>query len=292
MRVFLTGATGFIGKHIATAMQNRGHTVLPHGRSTHGKLNELPGEVDLVVNSAGKLGGSGYSDSLLREANLDLPVRLAEMCRNGNIPLIHLSTPGVCGLRAPGRETDEYAPEGTYEETKAQAEIELLRILPEVTILRPDFVFGTGDMHKYPLFRQVFRGVFPLVGNGGARTRPTDAEDVSAAVLSAFPGEPLHRGIYNIGGPEVLSIKEIASEIALAMGRSVITVPVPGFVFRAALKLGPLCPGGLSESRYRLFGTDRFVDITKAGKAGFTPERSFRLTAEKAVMWYRERGLL
>lgn len=292
MKVFLTGATGFIGKHILKALQNNGHTVLPHGHSTHGRLDHLPGEVDLVVNSAGRLGGSGYSDSLLREANLDLPVRLAVMCRDRNIPLIHLSTPGVCGLLPRGTETDEYAPEGIYEETKAQAEVELLRILPHVTILRPDFVFGTGDMHKYPLFRQVSRGFFPLVGSGSARTRPTDAEDVSSAVLKAFPGEPLHRGIFNIGGPDVLTIREIASEISLAMGRNVLAVPVPRFVFRTALKLGPLCPGGLSESRYRLFGTDRFVDTTRAQEAGFTPVKSFRQTAEAAVVWYRERGLL
>lgn len=292
MKVFLTGATGFIGKHILNTLRDNGHTVFPHGHSTHGTLDDIPLEADLVVNSAGKLGGSGYSDSMLREANLDLPVRLAEICRHRNIPLIHLSTPGVCGLKPLGRETDEYSPEGIYEETKAQAEVELLRILPRVTILRPDFVFGTGDMHKYPLFRQVSRGFFPLVGRGNARTRPTDAEDVSAAVLRAFPGEPLEGDIFNIGGPEVLTIREIASEIALAMGRSVLAVPVPGFIFRTALKLGPLCPGVLSESRYRLFGTDRFVDTARASEAGFSPETPFIKTAEAAVSWYRERGLL
>jgi len=292
MRVFLAGATGFLGRHICKAIQCSGHTVLPHSFSAHGELRELPGSIDLVVNSAGKLGGSGYQDSMLEEANLELPAMLAGECLSRGIPLIHLSTPGVCGLRSGNSETDDYAPVGVYEETKARAEAELLGMLPDVTILRPDFVFGAGDMHKYPLFRQVAKGWFPLVGRGDAKTRPTDAEDVARAVLMAFPGEALHRGVYNIGGPDVLSIREIVSVIAGVLGRSVLTLPVPRLLFKAALKLGPLCPPGLSESRYRLFGTHRFTDTTRAFRAGFTPGSSFRQTAEKAVAWYREKELL
>ena len=292
MVVFLTGATGFIGGHIEDVLTRHGHRVVPHEGSTREILAGLPAETDLVVNSAGRLGGERYPDSMLLEANLDLPVRLAKLCRNRNVPLIHLSTPGVCGLRPQSKETDDYAPEGVYEETKAQAEIQLLNILPDVTILRPDFVFGKGDMHKYPLFRQVSRGFFPLVGTGIARTRPTDVEDVACAVLNAFPQGPLHRGIYNIGGPDILTVREIAHEIARALGKGIIPIPIPGLFFRTALKLGPLCPAALSESRYRLFSTHRYVDISKASEAGFLPSRRFRETADSAVEWYRERGLL
>lgn len=292
MKVFLAGATGFIGRHIHESMQRGGFSVIPHGFSRNGELVELPAGADIVVNAAGRLGGSGYPDQMIRAANFDLPVRLAEKCALRGIPMIHLSTPGVCGLRPMGKETDEYSPGGVYEKTKAEAEIALLRILPEITILRPDFVFGTGDMHKFPLFRQVSRGWFPLVGMEGARTRPTDALDVAEAVVNAFPGGPLQGGIFNIGGPEILSVREIAAEIAGVLGKRLLCIPLPKIVFRTALRLGPLCPGALSESRYRLFGTDRFVDTAKASRAGFTPGHTFRQTAEAAVRWYGERGLL
>ena len=284
MKVLLAGSTGFIGTHAAEALMEAGHRPIPYGSQEEG--------IDAVVNCAGRLGGPGITREELERSNLHLPLRLGEISVQRGIPMVHLSTPGVCGLRAGGMETDEYDPEGPYEETKAMAERELLKSVPGVTILRPDFVFGRGDMHKYPLFRQVSRGWFPLVGTGGAMTRPTDARDVAAAVLQALPGGNLHGGIFNIGGPEVLSVSETASVIARELGRRVLKVPVPRLLFRAALMLGPLCPGALSRSRYRLFGSHRFVNTGKARKAGFSPSFSFSQTVSEAVSWYRERGLL
>lgn len=292
MRVFLTGSSGFIGKHIREALEEAGHTVTLHSYSQSGILEEIPENTDIAVNSAGRLGGQGYTEDDLRKANFLLPVKMAGICRQRNIPLIHLSTPGVCGLRAGGRETDEYAPADLYERTKAQAELWLLENHPGVTILRPDFVFGAGDMHKYPLFRQVSKGWFPLVGRGGAKTRPTDARDVSRAVIEALPGGPLHGGVFNIAGSDILSVRETAITIADALGMKVKTIPIPRIILRIALKLGPLCPDALSESRYRLFGTDRYTDTGAASEAGFEPRYRFRQTAEEAVKWYRDRGLL
>lgn len=284
MKVLLAGATGFIGSHTEEALLNAGHHTIRYGSPDEG--------ADAVVNCAGRLGGPGVTEEELRESNLRLPLRLGKLSVQRGIPLVHLSTPGVCGLRAGGLETDEYAPEGPYEETKALAERELLGSVPGVTILRPDFVFGRGDMHKYPLFRQVSRGWFPLVGTGGAKTRPTDVRDVAAAVLHAMPGGKLHGGIFNIGGPDVITVSETASVIAGKLGGRVLKIPVPRLLFRAALMLGPFCPGALSRSRYRLFGSHRFVNTEKAQRAGFSPSFSFSQTASEAVSWYRERGLL
>ncbi len=292
MNVFLTGASGFIGGYIKQAAEKAGHTVTGHGYSKQGTFSELPPGIDLVVNSAGRLGGQGATSEELRAANVLLPVTLGRQCRKAGIPLIHLSTPGVTGLSANARENSRYDPMGDYESSKVEAEKQLISNCPGVTILRPDFVFGPGDMHKFPLFRQVHKGWFPMVGYGSARTRPTDVRDVADAVLNSFPGEPLSKGIYNIGGPDVLSVKEVAQYISVAMSKSARFIPIPRFVFRTALMLGPLCPKTLSGSRYHLFGMDRFCNTDKARKKGFVPSRSFSLTAIDAVNWYRERGLL
>jgi nucleoside-diphosphate-sugar epimerase len=292
MNVFLAGATGFIGKHVKAAVEKAGNTVLPHSFSEHGQFCELPSETDIAVNCAGRLGGQGATLQELMAANVQLPVSLGRECKKAGIPLVHLSTPGVTGLVANARENNRYDPMGEYESTKVQAEKQLIASCLKLTIIRPDFVFGPGDMHKLPLFRQVNRGWFPLVGSGGARTRPTDARDVAEAVLKSFPGEILHRGIYNIGGPDVLTIKQIARYISVATGRTVRFIPVPRFVFRIALRLGPLCPKALSKSRYTLFGMDRFCNTEKAEKKGFTAKRPFGLTAVETVNWYTERGLL
>ena len=292
VNVFLTGATGFIGKHVKAAAEEAGHTVFPHSFSEHGLFRELPSKTDIVVNCAGRLGGQGATLQELTAANVQLPVSLGRACGKAGIPLIHLSTPGVTGLVADARENHRYDPMGEYESTKVEAEKQLIACCSKLTILRPDFVFGPGDMHKLPLFRQVRKGWFPLVGSGNARTRPTDARDIAEAVLKSFPGEILCRGIYNIGGPDVLTVKQIARYISVAMGRTVRFIPVPHFVFKIALRLGPLCPKALSKSRYTLFGMDRFCNTDKAGKRGFTSKRHFGLTAVESVNWYTERELL
>ena len=292
MTVFLTGATGFIGGYIKLAVEKAGHTVITHSLSKQGAFSELPSGVDIVVNSAGRLGGQGATPQELRAANVDLPVALGKQCRKSSIPLIHLSTPGVTGLSANAEETAKYDPLGEYESSKVEAEKQLISNCPGVTILRPDFVFGPGDMHKLPLFRQIHKGWFPLVGSGSARTRPTDVRDVADAVLKSFPGETLSKGIYNIGGPQILSVRELALIISVAMGKSVQFIPIPRFVFRTALRFGHLCPKALSKSRYQLFGMDRFCNTDKAGQKGFVPTRSFSLTAIEAVNWYRKQELL
>lgn len=292
MNVFLTGASGFIGRYIRRAAETAGHTVITHSYSKQGTFSKLPPGIDLVVNSAGRLGGQGATFEELRAANVQLPVTLGKQCRKAGIPLIHLSTPGVTGLSANAGENCRYDPMGNYESTKVEAEKQLLSSCPGVTILRPDFVFGPGDMHKFPLFRQIHKGWFPLVGAGSARTRPTDVRDVANAVLNSFPGKVLSKGIYNIGGPDVLSVKEIAEYISVAIGKSVRFLPIPRFVFRTVLTWGPLCPKALSRSRYSLFGMDRFCNTDKARKKGFIPSRSFSLTAIDTVKWYRDQGLL
>ncbi|MCP4647027.1 MAG: NAD-dependent epimerase/dehydratase family protein, partial [bacterium] len=185
MNVFLAGASGFIGGYIKLAVEKAGHTVITHSYSKYGAMSKLPEGTDIVINSAGRLGGQGAKLEELKSANLLFPLFLGKQCRKMQIPLIHLSTPGVSGLVANATETAEYDPAGDYETTKAEAEKKLRANCPGVTILRPDFVFGPGDFHKLPLFRQVSKGWFPLVGSGSARTRPTDVRDVAEAVLQS-----------------------------------------------------------------------------------------------------------
>jgi len=294
LRVLVTGAGGFIGGAVAGYLAGEGHEVLLHRGRKDGGVEPAPG-VGAVVNAAGKLvsGGTGEREAL--EANAGFPEALGRMCAGAGVPLIHLSTPGVCGLVPGSRENSPLAPEGLYERTKAEGERRLGALdLPPggLTILRPDFVFGPGDGHKLVLFRQAAGGWFPVVGREGARTRPTHVLDVCRAVAASLPGGPLAGGLYHIGGPEVLSMARIARIAGNAAGVKTRVIPAPRWLFRAALALGPLCPRALSKSRLRLFGTDRWVSIDKAAAAGFTPRFSFRKAAEDAVAWYRSEGLL
>ncbi len=294
LRVLVTGAGGFIGAAVAEHLAEKGFDVLLHRGRADGRV-EVPREAGAVVNAAGRLASGTVTEREAEEANAELPESLGRSCAEVGIPLVHLSTPGVCGLTAGSREDSPISPEGLYEKTKAEGERRLRALdLPPggLTILRPDFVFGPGDRHKLALFRQAARGWFPVVGREGPKTRPTHVKDVCRAVEASLPGGVLAGGLYHIGGPEVLTMARVARTAGKAAGVRTRVIPAPRWLFRAALALGPLCPPILSRSRLRLFGTDRWVSIDKAAAAGYTPRFSFLTAAQEAVAWYRSEGLL
>ncbi len=298
MKIMVTGAGGFIGSSILEHLLNCGHTAEGHIRSEKGNLTEtsLPADVDVIVNAAGKLGLPNVDITELAASNSKLPLILADFCAEHQIHLIHLSTPGVTGLHSDIKEDAPYDPWGEYEKTKADGEILLrkhpLSIENMITVLRPDFVYGPCDMHKFELFNQIRKGWLPLIGFDGASIRPTYCADVCRAVEASLPGGCLSGGLFNIGGSEVLSIRKFSLKIASSMGVKLRILPVPRLFFYLTLKLGPLCPGALSASKYKLFGTDHYVSISRAEKAGFSPEWSTTCGIDKTVSWYRAEGLL
>jgi nucleoside-diphosphate-sugar epimerase len=298
MRVFVTGAGGFIGGAACRHLAALGHEVLGHVSTRDGILcsNSVPSGMDLIVNSAGKLGKTGVTENELTSSNTLLAEMLASVCEIAGIHLVHISTPGVVGLCADSGEESPLAPWGAYERSKAEGE-SLLRKrlgLPGglLTILRPDFVYGPGDRHKLDLFRQVSRGIMPLIGWNGARIRPTFVDDVCMAISDALPGGCLHGDLYHIGGPEIVNLRELTNMIAATLPRRVIPLPLPRWVYRLALRTGPLCPASISESRRRLFGEDHFVCTEKASRAGFKPSWGLRAGVQATVSWYRSEGLL
>lgn len=296
MRILLAGAGGFIGSHLARLLSAEGHEAVPMARPARGAFDPglFPEGIDAAVNAAGRLGGPGVGRDELAASNTALPAAMAAVCAGRGIPLVHLSTPGVAGLTGGSREDSPPAPWGPYEESKAEAERLLSGLMPArlLTVLRPDFVYGPGDRHKLSFFRQVRRGWFPLVGGGGARLRPTFVLDVCRAVRESLHGGLIGPGVWNIGGPEVVSVRDLAGAAASSMGVRLVRVPVPAVLFRAALLLGPLAPPQLSKSRLALFGRDHWVDISKASAAGFDPATPLAEGLAATAAWYRAEGLI
>lgn len=298
MKIMITGAGGFIGSLILDHLLNCGHTATGYVRSEKGNLTKasLPDDADVIINAAGRLGVPGVDIAELTDSNSRLPLILADFCDEHQINLIHLSTPGVNGLHSETKEDALYDPWGEYERTKTEGEILLrkhpLNLKNMITILRPDFVYGPGDLHKLAFFRQVSKGWMPIIGKNGARIRPTYSSDVCRAVESALPGGILNGGLFNIAGPETVTIRKLSSEIASALDQTLRIIPLPRVFFRIALCFGKLCPDALSESRFRLFGEDHYVSIAKAEKAGFNPECGIKEGIGKTVSWYLNNGVI
>ena len=104
MRIWVTGAGGFIGGALAAYLGEAGHEVSGHIRSRDGDLSasSIPENVGVIVNSIGKLGSPSVTTGELTHSNTLVPSMLGTLAGERGIHLIHLSTPGVTGLTPVG----------------------------------------------------------------------------------------------------------------------------------------------------------------------------------------------
>jgi NADH dehydrogenase len=171
--------------------------------------------------------------------------------------------------------------ESDYARTKGAGERLVREAYPDAVILRPSIVFGPQDD-----FFNRFAGMarlspaLPLIGGGKTRFQPVYAGDVAEAVVNALE-DPRHRGqTYELGGPEVMSFKELMELMLRIIGRSRALVPLPfpvaGMMGKAgdlAAKL-PFVTAPLTADQVTLLKRDNVVGEGMPGlrELGVVPE--------------------
>jgi NADH dehydrogenase len=131
--------------------------------------------------------------------------------------LVHVSAIGA----------DENAP-ALYARSKAAGEKLVLAAMPDATILRPSIVFGPEDdfFNRFAAMAR-FSPALPLIGGGHTRFQPVYAADVAAAVVAAVEGRTRPGAIYEVGGPEVKTFKELMQYVLATVERRRLLVPLP-----------------------------------------------------------------
>jgi len=131
--------------------------------------------------------------------------------------MIHVSAIGV----------DEHAP-SNYARSKAVGERLVLAAVPSAVILRPSILFGPEDdfFNKFAAIAR-FSPALPLVGGGHTRFQPVFAGDVASAVVAAIEGRAKDGEVYELGGPEVRSFKELMQFTLATIQRQRLLVPIP-----------------------------------------------------------------
>lgn len=315
-RVLLTGATGFVGSHVAEGLRDAGAelrcTVRPSSdRRWIRELGVETVEADLrdpgalgralegirtVVHVAGVTRAPG--PDLYELVNVEGTARLARAAGGAGVERFVF----VSSLAARGPDGAD-GPVSAYGRSKRAAEERLLDpdvpSPPEKVVLRPGGVYGPRDTDLLPLFRVARSGWLP-VPTRARRLQPVYASDVASAVRAAADGSPPGVGPWPVVERESHPWEEVASALGDALGRTVRPVPVPSLALVAA--------GTLSEAVGRLTGTTPRLDSRRArdlARHGWTADPSpseealgwrarvalpdgLRRTAE----WYRERGWL
>lgn len=186
--------------------------------------------VDLVVNCAAftDLSGKGADTVLSSQVNAEAPARLAALCKDRGMTLLHLSTDYVFGGRFPGplREDHPVQPQGVYGATKLQGEEAVLSSGCRALVLRTSWLYapyGKNDMTL--LLRQM--AARPLLqlpyGRVGA---PTCAGDVAAFIVGLITSRSLDRtGLFHYSAEGICSRYDFACALRDLSGSACRIVP-------------------------------------------------------------------
>src|SRR5882724_821175 len=115
-----------------------------------------------------------------------------------------------------------------YARAKAAGEKAVLAAVPSATILRPSVVFGPEDQFTNRFAALALMSpALPLIGGGMTKLQPVYVGDVAAAVADAVDGKAKEGAIYELGGPEVLTMREIIEVILAITERQRMLVSLP-----------------------------------------------------------------
>jgi len=325
MNVLVTGGTGFLGKHMVAALLEKGHAVSMLVRSQrkiditlHPKLTIWEGDItipasitglmknmDVIYHFAAQLGEWGLPEDLFFSVNVKGTQNLLDECRKNSSPrFIFISTPGVQGKgHKQAKESLPYKPPYIYEQTKCEAEkivIEYNKLYGlSMGIVRPDFVYGPGDYRRLSLYRSVWRKRFLIIGTGKSILHPTYVDDVIKGLLLIGQHKAGLNGIFNIAGPEQLTVENYIKTIARVMG-------VPPHRLRIPLPIGKMAatifekissssgkPPFVSHSKIEFLTRDHGTDIAKAKNVlSFFPQYGFETGFRLTFNWAKQNNLL
>lgn len=322
MLALVTGASGFIGRHLVRALLARGWQVRAYVHQT--PLDEAPGMtvamgdildvealrkamagVDAVFHLAAAVGSvvtdprsfarvnEGGSEALLKAAR-----------RSGAGRIVHFSSIAVLGAVKPGDIAGEDyhpAPRTPYDRSKLASEEMARRAAADgldVVVVRPGWVYGPGDRRTFKLFRAVCRRRFACVAGATGKQTPVYVDDLVSGVLLA--AEKGRRGaVYHLAGDEVLAADEMTRIVAAACG-----VPAPRLRLPRAAAVAAAVTlekafgllrreSPLNRGKLAFFLDSKAMSSARArNELGFAPSTDFRTGAAAAVAWYRQNGWL
>jgi len=237
--VTVFGGSGFLGRHVVRALAMRHYRIRvavrrpeltghlqPLGRV--GQIHAVQAnlrfadsveaavrDADAVINLVGILYEKGRQrfDAVQAEG----AETVARAAASAGASLVHISAIGA----------DENSP-SHYARSKAAGERLVLAAEPSTAIMRPSFAFGPEDgfFNRFAAMASI-SPILPLPGGGLMRSQPVFAGDVAQAIAKAVDGDAKPGTIYELGGPEVRTFKELMEFMLATIERRRLLVPVP-----------------------------------------------------------------
>ncbi len=308
----VTGATGFVGRHLVQALRADGESVralvrdpgasLPEDVDCHvGDLTDPQSLSGIGEGVRGVFHLAGYAHTMHPDAALARRINvegtrhlLAALMDSGAPPLVFASSVKATGHH-PRDCLDEAAdtpPDGLYGRLKREAEALVLDYGREtgahVTILRPALVYGPGVKGNLAAMREaVCHGRFPLLPGTGQCRSLVDVRDLVAALRLVMARPEADGRVYHVTDGECYSTRRLHEALCRACGRPLPRLTVPLWALRLGARLGDLLERLTGRSLPLDSGV--YARLTESAcyeadrirrELGFTPRRRF----EEAVL--------
>ncbi|WP_315758181.1 complex I NDUFA9 subunit family protein [Bradyrhizobium sp. SZCCHNRI2007] len=307
--VTVFGGSGFVGRNVVRALAKRDYRIRVAVRRPElaGHLQPLGrvGQIHAVqanlrypdsvasalrdshvaINLVGVLTESGAQT--FEAVQAEGAATVAKAAAAAGARMVHVSAIGADAESA-----------SSYARAKAAGEAAVLAAVPEAVIMRPSVVFGPEDQ-----FTNRFAGLarispfLPLIGGGETKMQPVYVGDVATAVADAVDGKAQPGATYELGGPEVLSFREILKIILDITDRNRALLPLPFGLAKLQAAILQFAPGPLklTPDQVELLRYDNVV--SEAAKAagltlqglGITPD-SLEAVAPQYLWRFRPSG--
>jgi NADH dehydrogenase len=270
--VTVYGGSGFLGRHLVRALAKRHYRIRvavrrpelaghlqPLGRvgqihAVQANLRHAPSveaaarDAQVVVDLVGILFERGRQRFDAVHAYGAEQVALAASAHGAR--LVHVSAIG-----ADANSTSAYA------RSKADAERLVLAAQPSASIMRPSILFGPEDdfFNRFAALARISPAL-PLIGGGLTRFQPVFVGDVARAIADAVDSAARPGTIYELGGPDVRTFKELMQFVLRTIERKRLLVPLPFFIAKMqAMVLQYLPKPLLTPDQVELLRVDNVV---------------------------------
>ena len=262
MNVLVTGGSGFVGRHLCRELVDRGHSVTALARDPDPDV--LPPAVDTAMGDV-----TAYDSIEAAFEGMDAVYNLVALSPlfkpSGGDEMhdrIHRGGTENCVRAAEAHDVERFVqmsalgadPDGDthYIRAKGRAETVVRDSALSWTIFRPSVVFGDGG--EFLSFTRMLTPPFlaPLPGGGKTRFQPIHIDDLVGMLADTIEDDRHAGETYEIGGPEVLRLAEVAKLTRTARGQSVRIVSLPMGIAKAGLAVADAIPGApMGTDQYR-----------------------------------------
>jgi uncharacterized protein YbjT (DUF2867 family) len=266
VKIVVVGGTGFLGRHMARALLDAGHEVTVMGRNP-GAVSSIPllnganatrGDVTDPSSLTGTLEGVEAIAMAVTFPNypMELPRKGLTFERyevHGTSNLLEEATRAGVGrfLYVSGAGADSKSDKSWYR-AKGLAEEAIKASGIDYVIIRPSWIYGPGDKSVNRMVSMVkVSPIVPRLGVRPQRIQPLYVGDFAEAVCRAFERDDAWNETFEIGGPQVMTMREVIDGIAGVLGKRRVQLPIPLVLAKAGtaplvlLPKPPMTPTGV-----------------------------------------------